>query len=206
MRLRTQCRVRLERFFISRSSGHSGRGIHHTLDDRTVITGSMDRIVLRDAALDIILLTNMESAIDAVDDPGNEGTSSAATPPCRSAGSSHPHAAAVRSSYRTAAQTFAPSVLRPERGSCAALRSAADGRRRSSTALPQAGRDCRPRELQPASRHDDDLARLPCPGSCHGCDARPAAARYRCDTSDRRTNRVVTAVAHARALTLSSLA
>ena len=80
MRLRTQCRVRLEPFFISRSSGHSGRGIHHTLDDRTVITGSMDRIVLRDAALDIILLTNMESAIDAVDDPGNEGTSSAATP------------------------------------------------------------------------------------------------------------------------------
>ena len=43
------------------------------LDDRTVITGSVDRIVLRDAALDITLLIDTESATDAVDDPDKRG-------------------------------------------------------------------------------------------------------------------------------------
>ena len=47
-----------------------------TLDDRAVITGSVDKIVLRDAALDISLLIDMESAIDAVD----EGNCSAPAP------------------------------------------------------------------------------------------------------------------------------
>ena len=50
------------------------------LDDRTVITGSVDRIVLRDAALGIILLTDMESVTDAVDDPDNERDRSAPAP------------------------------------------------------------------------------------------------------------------------------
>ena len=50
------------------------------VDDRTVITGSVDRIVLRDAALDITLLTDTESATDAVDCPENEGNCSAPAP------------------------------------------------------------------------------------------------------------------------------
>ena len=50
------------------------------LDDRTVITGSVDRIVLRDAALDITLLIDTESATDAVDDPDKEGYCSAPAP------------------------------------------------------------------------------------------------------------------------------
>ena len=50
------------------------------LDDRTVITGSVDRIVLRNAALDISLLIDRESAIDAVDDPENERDRSAPSP------------------------------------------------------------------------------------------------------------------------------
>ena len=51
------------------------------LDDRAVITGSVDGIVLRDAALDITLLIDTESAIDAVDDRGdNEGNCSAPAP------------------------------------------------------------------------------------------------------------------------------
>jgi DNA invertase Pin-like site-specific DNA recombinase len=44
----------------------------HALDDRAVITGSVDRIVLRDAALDITLLPGTESASDVVDDPDSE--------------------------------------------------------------------------------------------------------------------------------------
>ena len=47
------------------------------LDDRAVITGSVDRIVLRDAALDITLLADTESATDAVDDPDDERNCSA---------------------------------------------------------------------------------------------------------------------------------
>ena len=50
------------------------------LDDRAVITGSVDRIVLRDAALDITLLVDTESATDAVDDPDDEGNGSAPAP------------------------------------------------------------------------------------------------------------------------------
>src|SRR5215207_7976049 len=50
------------------------------VDDRTVITGSVDRIVLRDAALDITLLVDAESATDAVDYPDDEGNCSAAAP------------------------------------------------------------------------------------------------------------------------------
>ena len=42
----------------------------------TVITGSVDRIVLRDAALDITLLIDTESATDAVDTPDDEGSRS----------------------------------------------------------------------------------------------------------------------------------
>ena len=53
---------------------------HDALDDRTVITGSVDRIVLRDAALDITLLVDTESATDAVDDPDNERNRSAPAP------------------------------------------------------------------------------------------------------------------------------
>ena len=45
-----------------------------------MITGSVDRIVLRDAALDITLLTDTESATDAVDYPDNEGNCSAPAP------------------------------------------------------------------------------------------------------------------------------
>src|SRR5215203_55903 len=68
------------------------------------------------------------------------------------------------------------------------------------------GRYCRPRELQPPSRHDDDLAFVPCTRSCRGRDAGRVAGRDWRDTSDRRTNGVVTAVAHARALTSRLLA
>ena len=50
------------------------------LDDRAVITGSVDRIVLRDAALDITLLVDPENSTDAVDDPENESDSSAPAP------------------------------------------------------------------------------------------------------------------------------
>ena len=49
------------------------------LDDRTVITVFVDRIVIRDAALDITLLIDTESATDAVDDP-EEGYCSAPAP------------------------------------------------------------------------------------------------------------------------------
>jgi hypothetical protein len=50
------------------------------LYDHTVITGSVDRIVLRDAALDITLLIDTESATDAVVDPEKEGYCSAPAP------------------------------------------------------------------------------------------------------------------------------
>ena len=50
------------------------------LDDRAVISASVDRIVLRDAALDITLLIDRESATDAVDDPENERNRSAPAP------------------------------------------------------------------------------------------------------------------------------
>jgi DNA invertase Pin-like site-specific DNA recombinase len=51
-----------------------------SLDDRTVITGSVDRVVLRDAALDITLSLDPESSTDAVDDPDNEGNGFAPAP------------------------------------------------------------------------------------------------------------------------------
>jgi hypothetical protein len=51
-----------------------------TLDDRAVITGSVDRIVLRNAALDITLLIDREGPTDAVDDPENEGNCPAPAP------------------------------------------------------------------------------------------------------------------------------
>ena len=53
---------------------------HHALDDRAVITGSVDRIVLRDAALDITLLTDAGSPADTVDYSPNEKDRSAPAP------------------------------------------------------------------------------------------------------------------------------
>jgi hypothetical protein len=52
----------------------------HALDDRDVIIGSVDRIVLRDAALDITLLIDTERATDAVDTPDDEGSRPAPAP------------------------------------------------------------------------------------------------------------------------------
>jgi hypothetical protein len=108
------------------------------LDDRAVITGSVDRIVLRDAVLDITLLNDRDSATDAVDDPDDKGNCSAPAPALTVSWKRLPRATAVRSSCRTEARMSAPSVSRPERRSCGRLRLAADGCRRSSTAPPQA--------------------------------------------------------------------
>jgi site-specific DNA recombinase len=49
----------------------------HALDDRALITGSLDRVVLRDATLDVTLLTDTDGLARAVDYTDNERDRSA---------------------------------------------------------------------------------------------------------------------------------
>ena len=108
-----------------------------TLDDSTVITGSVDRIMLRDAALDIRLLVDREST-DAVDDPENERDRSAPAPALMVSWK-RPAARRRREIIvSNGSKDSAPSEPRPEPHSCDPLRSAGDGCRRSSMAPPQA--------------------------------------------------------------------
>ena len=172
-----------------------------------MITGSVDRIVLRDAALDITLLIDTESATDAVDDPDNERDRSAPAP------------ALTVSWKRPAARRRREIIVangsedvRPIRAETRAtlVRSIAVGRRWLQEIVD--GSSAGPDEIAArescSRRHVMMMISLSflAPDLVSSRDAWPVAARYRCNPSDRRTNRVVTAVAHARALTLSSLA
>ena len=91
------------------------------LDDRTVITGSVDRIVLRDAALDITLLIDTESATDAVDDPDKEGYCSAPAP-ALTVTWKRLAARRRREIIESSSEVSAPSVPRPERRLCDSAR------------------------------------------------------------------------------------
>ena len=57
---------------VEAQAGHEGGRL--PMPVRNAGTGSVDRIVLRDAALDITLLIDAESATDAVDYPGRVQT------------------------------------------------------------------------------------------------------------------------------------
>ena len=161
--------------------------------------------MLRDAALDITLLIDTESATDAVDDPDNEGNRSAPAPALTVSWKRPP---ARR--RREIIVSNGSEDVRPIRAETRAtlVRSIAVGRRwlqeivDGSSAGPDeiaARESCSRRHVMmmiSLAFLAPDLVRAAMNGRLH--------ARCWCDTSDRCTDRVVTAMAHARALTLSS--